>query len=756
MSKQYLDKDGVTYFWNKIKSYISVFTDSTITFNQTNSTVLEFIQEAQSIYTEDNYSTTVVTKYGNSTENHDDPVGLTLNFPQSGTLVLEHQDNALFDWNMGVSVGENTIYNLIPNSIYSYKLNGTNIAGKIRATGIIRQVFASTGDNCRDLGGRMANGGRVRYGYLYRGADLRGNTEFVSTMTNVCKIKHEIDLQEQNNSNSSGISMFGSNVTYNRYSLDGNAAYIDHIDLSKTAHKTTANALKKIMECAIAKEPTYIHCSIGRDRTGTVCYMLEALLGMSAVDCDIDYELTTITGYVWTNSAVANGGRPLLKGIKEYLATIDSTSNEQAAIKWCVKAGISYDLINKFRRAMIDGTPSVAKSEASSGQYMIATVLRNVTLSNTNMFIDDGESYSTSIIVDDGYSIDSVTVVMGGIILPNAYSNGTISIGSVSGNISITAVAVKGGLQPAFTNALATAVDGNGNIFNGVGFENGKYASASDGFVNSSDSGFWVSGFMPADTEGVPIYIKGWTWSTASHSRFYHYTSENAVIYKSPLSGTGSQSTIGTYWNVEILDSATNYVKLTPTASAVFQMSTSNAVKWRISMPGTGDDVIISIGNPIEYVNTSDEGTTVVEYKPSFAQGTSTGGNKSTSSGTITQITLDNLNSSSDSQYSLSSGGIKVNEEGLYKVSGSVYLSGSSTHTYSIGCFIKKGTSFANSTEIMATQRSSIIGGQVSTTPKMISLNSGDVVYLCARTQGFAGTITQNNAATFLLLEKVK
>lgn len=41
--------------------------------------------------------------------------------------------------------------------------------------------------------------------------------------------------------------------------------------------------------------PMYVHCTYGKDRTGTVCFILGALLGMSEEDLIRDFEISGLT-----------------------------------------------------------------------------------------------------------------------------------------------------------------------------------------------------------------------------------------------------------------------------------------------------------------------------------------------------------------------------------------------------------------------------------------------------------------------------
>lgn len=74
--------------------------------------------------------------------------------------------------------------------------------------------------------------------------------------------------------------------------------------------------------------------------------------------------------------------------------------------------------------------------------YSITNNLTNSTNSNSAKNIAENTSYNANISAKSGYILSTVTVTMGGVdITSSAYSNGTINISSVTGNIVITATA---------------------------------------------------------------------------------------------------------------------------------------------------------------------------------------------------------------------------------------------------------------------------------------------------------------------------
>ena len=94
-------------------------------------------------------------------------------------------------------------------------------------------------------------------------------------------------------------------------------------------------------------------------------------------------------------------------------------------------------------------------------QYTITNNLTNCVTSNITTTAEENSSYSTTITANNGYTLDNVTVTMGGTDITNtSVSNGVITINSVTGNIVITANANIQISTPIYTLAQATTFDG--------------------------------------------------------------------------------------------------------------------------------------------------------------------------------------------------------------------------------------------------------------------------------------------------------
>lgn len=107
--------------------------------------------------------------------------------------------------------------------------------------------------------------------------------------------------------------------------------------------------------------------------------------------------------------------------------------------------------------------------EPTPNTYTITNTLSNATNSNTATSIEENSSYSANISAESGYKLKTVTVTMGGTDITNTtYSNGTITISNVTGNIAITVT------TEADTDVVVGNIDSDNNI-SLTGLDTGTY-----------------------------------------------------------------------------------------------------------------------------------------------------------------------------------------------------------------------------------------------------------------------------------------
>lgn len=153
-----------------------------------------------------------------------------------------------------------------------------------------------------------------------------------------------------------------------------------------------------------------------------------------------------------------------------------------------------------------------------------------------------------------------------------------------------------------YTNLVPTAeAYDSTEPYDGKGYKNGCYLSGSAPY-EGSDGATVLTGYMPyaVPATGLPgtIYISGAEVQTISHCRIYFFD-ETKV-----MSGSGVQGTVlSTYYTIENLSNGVT--KLTPIASGntskliADSKAQSTAVYFRMSLVGTGENLIITVDEPI-------------------------------------------------------------------------------------------------------------------------------------------------------------
>ncbi len=242
------------------------------------------------------------------------------------------------------------IYNLKTDTKYFYRFdleisNGTqsSVSGSFKTAKTPRLLNVEGVANLRDFGGwETVDGYKVRQGILYRSAEIDGAVDSkytitangVNTLLTEFGIRTEMDLRSSSE-NVSGADKLGAGVEHIYY---GSQMYTDVF----TGYGQTA--MRNVFSDLAAKSdaPILLHCTHGVDRTGTVCFILGALLGMSEEDLMRDYQLSALYhGGLWSaeqmNSFVERlktyEGNTLQEKAENYLLSIGVTQQEIKTIK---------------------------------------------------------------------------------------------------------------------------------------------------------------------------------------------------------------------------------------------------------------------------------------------------------------------------------------------------------------------------------------------------------------------------------------
>ena len=149
-------------------------------------------------------------------------------------------------------------------------------------------------------------------------------------MLDVFSIKTDIDLRTQT---STSMDALGSRVEHRYYSM---------VVYSEIFTDEGKEKIRMVFADLANPDnyPIYLHCTYGCDRTGTVCYLLEALLGVSRGDCLKDYGLSNLT--ISSIQVVENG-------LKDYEG---STLKEQTE-SYLLSCGVNEYQIESIRNIFL-------------------------------------------------------------------------------------------------------------------------------------------------------------------------------------------------------------------------------------------------------------------------------------------------------------------------------------------------------------------------------------------------------------------
>lgn len=196
----------------------------------------------------------------------------------------------------------------------------------------------------------------------------------------------------------------------------------------------------------------------------------------------------------------------------------------------------------------------------------------------------EGEAFTATVTVPSAsYTIDSVTVTMGGSVVSGAYSGGTIYIASVTGAIDISVV-----------------TSGYENLIDTIGYTDGYRLSTSRGTL-SAGAGYTTTGFIDLTSyvgkgETVVIRTKGVDMRSSTHSNatWCYYKADETYVGGGYTGNLGDQNTLG----AASFDDNGN-MTLTLSGSSYPLTTAGNRPKLRLAGYGSGANLILTVNELI-------------------------------------------------------------------------------------------------------------------------------------------------------------
>jgi len=266
-------------------------------------------------YRDGDYSYSYIDDYYQLTTTYrkDRPRPVTIRWTRGGGgQRLLVADNAAFTdalvYPVGALAESYDIYNLIPGRQYWWKVQSADTGecfgeGSFLTTGRRRFLQVDNICNVRDLGGIPVSDGsrRIRYGLLFRGGEMNGyhrdyedrytriNASGISAMKQL-GVGADLDLRTASEAVDISVSPLGEEVDYIRFE-QANAYYYDKFWESDEYIRAFQWMIDELRQ----GKPVFFHCIYGADRTGTLAFLIEALLGADENQLAIDYELTSFS-----------------------------------------------------------------------------------------------------------------------------------------------------------------------------------------------------------------------------------------------------------------------------------------------------------------------------------------------------------------------------------------------------------------------------------------------------------------------------
>ena len=298
-----------------------------------------------------------VSKYANGVTELSKPRGIVVDFSNENiagnSFVLEYADNNDFNNSViinNISSKSYAIQNLkLGQELYWRVADSQSNLSKAKTQHLQvadkgpRNIAIDGVSNVRDIGGyksSLVNNGKIRQGLYYRGANLNSISEDGKKEMLRLGIKREIDMRDSYQC----LGPYVDGITYSAISIPSGTEskrFEEFKDEYKQIFTLIANA---------DKEPIYLHCTAGADRTGIATFMLLTVCGASYEDMARDYLFTNFS----TQGTRVPNYTSEFKAWWSKLDTFEGNTKADKAKSWLISKGVTAEQVEKIRTIFVE------------------------------------------------------------------------------------------------------------------------------------------------------------------------------------------------------------------------------------------------------------------------------------------------------------------------------------------------------------------------------------------------------------------
>ena len=338
------------------------------------------------------------------------PVNNTLKWSFNGaaenyTVTLSKEaDLSTFIYKAATSETEVLLDNILyPGETYFWQVTANTAEGSVvsdifsfTTENTIRTVDIDGVSNTRDIGGFTTPYGKTLNGLIYRSARIDDITEKGVSQMDALGIRSDIDLRMpgEGKENPSG--------------RENNYKYLDCPSYLNMFEEGKAESVRNIFSLFANPEnyPVIFHCSVGRDRTGSVSFILNNLLGVSREEivCEYAASFFSVPGAL----AVTKESDELLQALNAMYIMLDGYAGETYSEKtenFLLSVGLSAEEITAIRDIMTGKTEVFSRGEENQTGYRGKAI---VTFSafgkeDTTFAVDIGSTVEAPYELGEGY-----------------------------------------------------------------------------------------------------------------------------------------------------------------------------------------------------------------------------------------------------------------------------------------------------------------------------------------------------------------